>query len=311
MVTPQGACRCDCLGDEGEIILLDGAVHAAGHLHTKPITSSRDPLTLVFSEQNSGGLGFEDYGGELDLYDLNIGGTAPEILTTVKTANRFGSLAWSTSGVIAGGMSDGSVLLWKFDDLIAGNVDAFAVIQSHKSEVKALAFCPLIPHKLASGSSDGQVSIIDTSTHPPSSQNLPASSPVEVTKIAWNTQVEHIVAVAHADGLVEVWDLKQLKQWCQLRSPDAVSDIQWNPSEGLHLVTASLDDRNPIIKLWDLRASTSMPLASLRGHSQGILCLDWCPHDDTLMVRYVLCHKNQKKLCTLPFLNWIFECSND
>jgi protein transport protein SEC31 len=251
------------------------------------LSAPRYTLTFVQTEQDSGGIGFEDYGGELDLYDLHLGGEAPELLKTVKTANRFGSLAWSPLGLIAGGMSDGDVFIWIFNDLITDKGDTPAVIQSHKAEVKALAFCPLNPNKLASGSSDGQVTIIDLSSHPPVPLILPASSVVEVTQIAWNTQVEHIVAVAHADGLVAVWDLKQLKPWCQLRSPEAISDIQWNPTEGLHLVTASADDRNPIIKLWDLRASTSMPLATLQGHSQGILSLDWCPHDDTLMVRYV------------------------
>jgi hypothetical protein len=237
-----------------------------------------------------------------------LGGEAPELLKTVATTNRFGSIAWSTQGFIAGGMSDGSILLWKFDDLIAGKDDKPTVIQSHQAEVKALQFHPLAPHQLASGSSDGQVVILDLSKQPPVAQVLPSSSSVSVTQIAWNTQVEHIVAVAHADGLVAVWDLKQMKPWCQLRSPEAISDIQWNPVEGLHLVTASSDDRNPIIKLWDLRASTSMPLASLQGHSQGILSLDWCPHDETLMVRYVwlclvlYCYVVSDHVCSYCFL---------
>ena len=248
-------------------------------------------------------MGFEDYGGELDLYDLNMGGDAVKLLKTVKTSNRFGSLAWSTQGFIVGGMSDGSLLLWKFDNLITGKDDTPIVIQSHKAEVKALAFCPLAENQLASGSSDGQVTITDVSSKPPVTQILPATSPVEVTQIAWNTQVQHIVAVAHADGLVVVWDLKQMKPLCQLRSPEAISDIQWNPTEGLHLVTASLDDRNPIIKLWDLRASTSMPLATLQGHSQGILSLDWCPHDETLMVRCVV------PQCMRTGLDWLL-CSS-
>ena len=50
------------------------------------------------------------------------------------------------------------------------------------------------------------------------------------------------------------------------------------------MITASADDRNPILKVWDLRASTTMPLATLSGHSQGILSLAWCPHDDTLLL---------------------------
>lgn len=187
-------------------------------------------------------------------------------------------------------MSDGSLHLWKFQDLLDGKDTPIKTIKdAHKTEIKALHFHPLAPHKLASGGSDGQVVIFDLSQSPNIvPQALPSSSSIEVTQIAWNTQVEHIVASAHADGLVTVWDLKQMKPWCQLRSPETVSDIQWNPTQGLHLVTASSDDRNPIIKLWDLRASTSMPLATLQGgHSQGILSIDWCPHDDTLLVRYV------------------------
>jgi protein transport protein SEC31 len=239
--------------------------------------------------KDSGGTGFEDYGGELDLYNLNIGGESPILLKTVKTSNRFGSLAWSPNGQIAGGMSDGTVLIWSFKELIDDKEESCPVVtaSSHKAEVKALAFSPLNHHQLASGSSDGQVTITDLSSATPTSQTLGTISHVEVVKISWNTQVEHIVAVAHADGLVVVWDLKQKKPWCQLRSPEAISDIQWNPTEGLHLLTASLDDRNPIIKLWDLRASTSMPLTALSGHSQGILSIDWCPHDDTLLARCV------------------------
>mmetsp|Transcript_13418 Transcript_13418/g.19769 ORF Transcript_13418/g.19769 Transcript_13418/m.19769 type:complete len:1003 (-) Transcript_13418:151-3159(-) len=242
-----------------------------------------NPNAIALGTKDSGGVGFEDYGGELDLYDFNLGGDAPKLLKTVKTTNRFGALSWSTLGIIAGGMTDGSILLWQSSDLLGGNEKPISV-SAHKTEIKSLAFHPLAPYKLSSGDSDGQVSIIDVSKSPPTTSVLPSSSAVEVTKIAWNTQVEHIIAVAHADGLVAVWDLKQMKPWCQLRSPEGVSDIAWNPTQGLHLVTASGDDRNPIIKLWDLRSSTSMPLATLTGHSQGILSLDWCPHDESLLI---------------------------
>jgi WD40 repeat protein len=44
-----------------------------------------------------------------------------------------------------------------------------------------------------------------------------------------------------------------------------VSDVAWNPDQGLHLVTSSGDDKNPVLKLWDLRSSTSLPLATLQG----------------------------------------------
>ena len=63
-----------------------------------------------------------------------------------------------------------------------------------------------------------------------------------------------------------------------------MSDVAWNPDQGLHLVTASGDDKNPVIKLWDLRSSTSLPLATLQGHKEGILSVSWCPTDASLLL---------------------------
>lgn len=73
---------------------------------------------------------------------------------------------------------------------------------------------------------------------------------------------------------------------CELRDPagGCVSDVAWNPDQGLHLVTASGDDKNPVIKLWDLRSSTSLPLATLQGHKEGILSVSWCPTDSSLLL---------------------------
>lgn len=60
--------------------------------------------------------------------------------------------------------------------------------------------------------------------------------------------------------------------------------MAWNPDQGLHLVTASGDDKNPVLKLWDLRSSTSLPLATLQGHKEGILSVSWCPTDPSLLL---------------------------
>ncbi len=53
---------------------------------------------------------------------------------------------------------------------------------------------------------------------------------------------------------------------------------------GLHLITASGEDKNPVIKLWDLRSSTTVPLATLHGHTEGVLSLSWCTHDSSLLL---------------------------
>ena len=67
----------------------------------------------------------------------------------------------------------------------------------------------------------------------------------------------------------------------------------WNPLEGFHLATASGDDGNPVVRLWDLRSSTTMPLGTLRGHTQGILSIDWCPDDTALLAS---CARDNKTL---------------
>ncbi len=107
----------------------------------------------------------------------------------------------------------------------------------------------------------------------------------EVTQVSWNSQVSHIFASSSANGTVVVWDLRQKKPWCEMRveSSCSVSDMAWNPTQGLHMMTAS--EGGGGLKLWDLRASTSMPLTTLEGgHAGGVLSMDWCPHDDTLLV---------------------------
>lgn len=81
-----------------------------------------------------------------------------------------------------------------------------------------------------------------------------------------------------------------------MRDPSGgcVADIAWNPDQGLHIITASGDDKNPVLKLWDLRSSTSLPLATLQGgHTEGVLSVSWCPTDTSLLLS---CGKDNKTI---------------
>jgi WD40 repeat protein len=69
-----------------------------------------------------------------------------------------------------------------------------------------------------------------------------------------------------------------------LRPSCSVSDVAWHPNDGLYLVTACDDDSRPVLRVWDLRSSTTTPLCELIGHTKGILSVDWCPHDPNLLV---------------------------
>lgn len=235
----------------------------------------------------------------MDLYDLKLseGAATPVLLGSVKTESRFSSVSWSPAtlgdlypmGILAGGMENGVVHIWNPENILLDKPSLITSFEAHASgPVKALKFNPLNPTQLASGGSDGKVLIVDLKEHDNIFMPCEGSQQhAQITALAWNTQVSHIVASAAADGTVAVWDLKSKKAWCELRcetAGQAVADVEWNPSEGLHLVTASADDRNPVIKLWDLRSSTSMPLATLSGHSKGILGIGWCPHDEHLLL---------------------------
>jgi protein transport protein SEC31 len=182
--------------------------------------------------------------------------------------------------------------------------------------VTAMKFSPLSTHQLCIGTATGRVVIVDCTNpiHPictePGSQitnatvtamttvpgiQLPPppqshSGGGVITAVAWNTAVPHIVASASSDGIVTVWDVQSNSVWCEIRATEGgggsttISDIAWNPSEGLHLLIASGDDRNPVIRLWDLGTSTTVPFGTLMGHTAGIFHAAYCPHDDSLLV---------------------------
>ena len=198
------------------------------------------------------------------------------------------------SGLIVGGMADGVVNVWDAAALMNGSGDnaAVAMIERHATSVRCVQFNPhqAAQHLIAAGSTDGDISIINLDA--PASPTV--ASPMgggqrlesEITSLAWNTSVTHILATATLGGTVVVWDLKENKPWCQLRDPHraSVSDVVWAPNDGLYLVTACDDDSRPVLRLWDLRSSTTTPLCEFVGHTKGVLSVDWCPHDPNLLV---------------------------
>jgi len=219
----------------------------------------------------------------------------------VKTTSRFSSLAWSAmttksadfpTGLIAGGMVDGNIHVFDPSKLAADDPEPLLIsAQQHAGAIRGLQFNPHKEwsHSLASGGSDGEVFVMSLERpDAPVSFAGPDSAKhtAEITKVAWNTGAAHVLATAATNGSTYVWDMKQRKAWCEIRDPTGgtISDIAWNPDAGLHLVTASGDDRNPVLKLWDLRSSTSLPLATLTGHTEGILSISWCPSDPSLLL---------------------------
>ncbi len=56
---------------------------------------------------------------------------------------------------------------------------------------------------------------------------------------------------------------------------------------------ASDDDAHPLLRVWDLRAHSTTPLAELRGHTKAVLSLSWCPQDAGMLLT---CGKDNRTL---------------
>lgn len=106
----------------------------------------------------------------------------------------------------------------------------------------------------------------------------------DIDCLAWNRKVSHILATGGTGGFVTVWDLKTKKASLNLNnSRKPVSAIAWDPNNSTKLLTATPDDNQPIILLWNLR-NANAPEKTLQGHEQGVLSLSWCSQDPDLLI---------------------------
>ena len=94
----------------------------------------------------------------------------------------------------------------------------------------------------------------------------------------------------------------------------SVSCVQWHPDNPTKLVTASDDDSNPVILLWDLR-NWKEPERILTGHEKGVLSLSWCSQDSDLLLssgkdgRTIAWNPNKAEIVAelTPSSNWSFD----
>jgi protein transport protein SEC31 len=115
----------------------------------------------------------------------------------------------------------------------------------------------------------------------------------------WNKKVPHILVTGGSGGFATVWDVKAKKESLTLKNDlnnsgrKAVSAIAWDPDVPTKLATATSNDQNPLILMWDLRNSNA-PERVLQGHDQGILSLAWSGEDSKLLLS---CGKDNRTIC--------------
>ncbi|RDB18645.1 Protein transport protein SEC31 [Hypsizygus marmoreus] len=263
-----------------------------------------------------------------DEYDLGgVGQNGPKGI--VKDTSRFNRLAWGvpydsrSSGIIAAGMENGELALWDPAKILAGAGASESLIlrnTTHTGPVRGLDFNPIQTSLLASGGVAGEVYIWDLKD--PSKPYTPtpgarSSKLDEITSVAWNQQVQYVLAGASSTGYTVVWDLRGKREVVALAygggagtlagqagtgsglavgGRRGMSDIAWHPDNATRLVTASEDDSSPIIMVWDLRNARA-PEKILTGHEKGVLSLSWCKQDADLLLS---CGKDNRALCWNP-----------
>ncbi|XP_023226649.1 protein transport protein Sec31A-like [Centruroides sculpturatus] len=248
----------------------------------------------------------------LEIYDLNL--TEPdldmELKGSIVSEYRFHKVVWGchgvnndeyTSGIIVGGADGGNLLLYDPVKLLQNESAVVCHKNMHTGAVRSLDFNIFQPNLLASGASESEIFVWDLNN--PTKPMVPGKSqPLEdVTCVAWNRQVQHILASAFPARCI-VWDLRKTEPI--IKVSDTTSRIRckvvaWHPEVATQLCLASEDDNHPVIQLWDLRFAT-VPLKTLEHHQRGVLSIAWCPRDPDLLLS---CGKDNMILCWNPNSN--------
>uniref|UniRef100_A0A2R5LKK4 Protein transport protein Sec31A n=1 Tax=Ornithodoros turicata TaxID=34597 RepID=A0A2R5LKK4_9ACAR len=246
----------------------------------------------------------------LEIYSLNLTepGLDMSLVGTLPSEHRFHKIAWGchgmdedelSSGILVGGADGGHLLVYNPAKLIKGEDALICEKEKHTGPIYALDFNVFQPNLLASGSTDSEIFIWDLNS--PSAPMTPGakSQPHEdISCLAWNRQVQHILASTFPARCV-VWDLRKNEPIIKVSDTTSrlhCKSVAWHPEVATQLCVASEDDHAPVVQLWDLRFATS-PLKSLEQHQRGVLAIAWCPQDPDLLLS---CGKDNRILCWNP-----------
>lgn len=247
----------------------------------------------------------------LEIYSLNLSETGHDLpcVASLAVEQRFHKLVWGSngmaddkmpSGLLVGGSDRGVISMFDVDKLIKKEDSKVFCEDKHTGPVSALDFNPFQSNLLASGSSESEIYIWDVNK--PGTAPMtpgPKSQPLDdVRCIAWNRQVQHILASSFASRTL-VWDLR--KNDPIIKISDSTSRMRckvvaWHPDVATQMALASEDDHTPVIQIWDLRLASS-PLKTLEGHTKGVLSLAWCKDDSDLLMS---CGKDNRILVWNP-----------
>ncbi|XP_036451801.1 protein transport protein Sec31A isoform X8 [Colossoma macropomum] len=244
---------------------------------------------------------------ELDLAEPTL---AMKSCGTFSSPHRYHKLVWGPegtdeqglpSGVLIAGGETGNIILYDPSKIIAGDSEVvIAQSDKHTGPVRSLSVNLFQTNLVASGGNESEIYIWDLNSFGSPMVPGPKSQPVEdISCVAWNCQVQHILASASPSGRASIWDLRKNDLIIKVSDHSNrmhCSGLAWNPEVATQLALASEDDRMPVIQMWDLRFATS-PLKVLENHTRGVLAIAWSLADPELLLS---CGKDNRILCWNP-----------
>lgn len=248
----------------------------------------------------------------LEIFELDLSDPSLDMKScaTFSSSHRYHKLIWGpykmdskgeVSGVLIAGGENGNIILYDPSKIIAGNKEVvIAQNGKHTGPVRALDVNSFQTNLVASGANESEIYIWDLNNFAaPMTPGAKTQPPEDVSCIAWNRQVQHILASASPSGRATVWDLRKNEPIIKVSDHSNrmhCSGLAWHPDIATQMVLASEDDRLPVIQMWDLRFASS-PLRVLENHTRGILAIAWSMADPELLLS---CGKDAKILCSNP-----------
>ncbi|XP_050646061.1 protein transport protein Sec31A isoform X20 [Macaca thibetana thibetana] len=248
----------------------------------------------------------------LEIFELDLSDPSLDMKScaTFSSSHRYHRLIWGpykmdskgdVSGVLIAGGENGNIILYDPSKIIAGDKEVvIAQNDKHTGPVRALDVNIFQTNLVASGANESEIYIWDLNNFAtPMTPGAKTQPPEDISCIAWNRQVQHILASASPSGRATVWDLRKNEPIIKVSDHSNrmhCSGLAWHPDIATQMVLASEDDRLPVIQMWDLRFASS-PLRVLENHARGILAIAWSMADPELLLS---CGKDAKILCSNP-----------
>ncbi|KAF1613047.1 Protein transport protein Sec31A, partial [Eudyptes chrysolophus] len=248
----------------------------------------------------------------LEIFELDLSDPSLDMKScaTFSSSHRYHKLIWGphsmtsgerVSGVLIAGGENGNVILYDPAKIITGDTEVIiAQKDKHTGPVRALDVNMFQTNLVASGANESEIYIWDLNNFAtPMTPGVKTQPLEDISCIAWNRQVQHILASASPSGRATVWDLRKNEPIIKVSDHNNrmhCSGLAWHPDVATQMVLASEDDRLPVIQMWDLRFASS-PLRVLENHTRGILAIAWSMADSELLLS---CGKDAKILCSNP-----------